>query len=82
LGGAPGSGIATGSGAGSVGAAASNGAADGGWDAGGYYGSGTQKERARAYSLRAIYFNRDRYRTAADCLTAAYTQQLPLDLCR
>ena len=76
------------SGAGSVGAAngsASNGASNGaagGWDAGSYYGRGTQEERARAYSLRAIYFNRDRYRTEADCLTAAYTQQLPLELCR
>jgi hypothetical protein len=62
--------------------AASNGAATGGWDAGRYDGTGTQQERARAYSLRAIYFNRDRYSTAADCLTAAYTRQLPLDLCR
>ena len=62
--------------------AASNGAATGGWDAGRYDGTGTQQERARAYSLRAIHFNRDRYSTAADCLTAAYTRQLPLDLCR
>jgi hypothetical protein len=88
LGGAAGAGIATGSGAGSVGAAngsASNGASNGaagGWDTGSYYGRGTQEERARAYSLRAIYFNRDRYRTEADCLTAVYTQQLPLELCR
>ena len=64
------------------GAASGAAAAPGGWDSGRYYGSGTQQERARAYSLRAIYFNRDRYKTEADCLTAAYTQKLPLDLCR
>jgi hypothetical protein len=87
LGGAPGAGIATGTGPDSVGAANANGAASGaaaagGWESGRYYGTGTQQEKARAYALRAIYFNRARYKNEADCLTAAYTQQLPLDLCR
>jgi hypothetical protein len=48
---------------------AANGAATGGWDTERYDGTGTQQERARAYSLGAIYFNRDRYSTAADGLT-------------
>jgi len=84
-------GIATGTGPSS--AAAANGAAasgstngsdgaSGGFSSGGYYGSGTAQDRARAYSLRAIYFRRDLYKSSADCLTAAYTQQLPLDLCK
>jgi hypothetical protein len=34
------------------------------------------------YVIQAIYFNAKRYRTTADCLTAAYTVGLPLDLCR
>ena len=34
---------------------AANGAATGGWDTERYDGTGTQQERARAYSLRAIY---------------------------
>jgi hypothetical protein len=35
-----------------------------------------------AYSLRGIDFNRRQFRTTADCLTAASTRNLPLDLCR
>ena len=34
------------------------------------------------YVIQAIYFNAKRYRSTADCLTAAYTVGLPLDLCR
>ena len=34
------------------------------------------------YTLRAVYFNAERYRSKADCLTAAYTARVPLDLCR
>ncbi len=37
---------------------------------------------ARPYSLRAIYFRRDQFRSTADCLTAAYTQRLPLEVCQ
>jgi len=38
--------------------------------------------KARAYTLHPIYFRRDRFKTTADCLTAAYSQRLPLDVCR
>jgi hypothetical protein len=34
------------------------------------------------YVIQAIYFSRNRYRSAADCLTAAYSVGLPLELCR
>jgi hypothetical protein len=37
---------------------------------------------ARPYSLRAIYFRREMFRSTADCLTAAYAQHLPLEVCR
>jgi len=30
----------------------------------------------------AIYFDRNRFRSVADCLTAAHAQRLPLELCR
>ena len=36
----------------------------------------------RPYSLRAIYFRRDQFKSTADCLTAAYTQRLPLEVCQ
>jgi hypothetical protein len=39
-------------------------------------------EERRAFTLRAMYFRRELYRSAADCLTAAHAQRLPLDLCR
>jgi hypothetical protein len=35
-----------------------------------------------SYQLHAVYFQRDRYKSTADCLTAASSQGLPLDLCR
>jgi hypothetical protein len=38
--------------------------------------------RNRPYSLRAIYFRREQFKSTADCLTAAYTQHLPFELCR
>ena len=34
------------------------------------------------YVIHAIYFNRNRYRSTSDCLTAAYSVGLPLELCR
>jgi hypothetical protein len=37
---------------------------------------------SRAYQLRPVYFPRERYKSTADCLTAAHSQKLPLDLCR
>jgi hypothetical protein len=39
-------------------------------------------EEARAYRLHPLYFQRDHFRSTADCLTAAYTQRLPFDVCR
>ena len=36
----------------------------------------------RPYSLRAIYFRRDQFKSGADCLTAAHTQRLPLEVCQ
>ncbi|MBY0320138.1 MAG: hypothetical protein K2X72_15550 [Reyranella sp.] len=40
------------------------------------------QDAARPYSLRAIYFRRDQFKTAADCLAAARTQRLPPDVCQ
>jgi hypothetical protein len=80
--GPPGGGIAAGTNGGSGANGAASGGGGGDWVAGNYYGAGSWQERARAYSIRAIYFRREQYRTASDCLTAAYTQRLPLDLCR
>lgn len=34
------------------------------------------------YSLRPIYFRRDQFKTTADCLTAAYDEGLPLEVCQ
>ncbi len=87
LAGSIGTGIATGSGSGS---AAGNGAGstgngvagNDGWSDGNYYGMGTAQEKARAYSLRAVYFRADLFKSKSDCLTSAYAQQLPLDLCK
>jgi hypothetical protein len=53
-----------------------------GVDAGGDPSGATSLQGARPYSLRAIYFRRDQFRSAADCLTAAYTQALPLEVCQ
>lgn len=40
------------------------------------------KSCARPYFLiQAVYFNPKQYSSAADCLTAAYSARLPLDLC-
>ena len=54
----------------------------GGIDAGGDPSGATSLQGARPYSLRAIYFRRDQFRSTADCLTAAYTQRLPLEVCQ
>jgi len=35
-----------------------------------------------AYAVRGIYFKREWYATESECLTAAYAQQLPLEVCR
>jgi hypothetical protein len=55
----------------------------GGVDAGGDPSGATFPQGgARPYSLRAIYFRRDQFKSTADCLTAAYTQRLPLEVCQ
>lgn len=83
LGGAIGAGIGTGNatGGGAAAAGPSGGAAGAGGSANGISRFATPEER-RAFALRAMYFRGDVYRSTADCLTAAYTQRVPLDLCR
>lgn len=85
-------GVAVGVGNGSTGAAVSgttNGQAANGPGADGQAAGGQAVNGAhslvpdrRTYQLRAIYFRRDLFESAADCLTAAHAQQLPLELCR
>src|SRR5688572_14718959 len=70
------------SGIGGVGNGGVGGIAGGGIDAGGDPSGATSLQGARPYSLRAIYFRRDQFRSPADCLTAAYTQRLPLEVCQ
>jgi hypothetical protein len=41
-----------------------------------------EQQKARAYQLHAVYFRRDMFKSTADCLTAAYTQRLPLEVCQ
>lgn len=52
-----------------------------GGDAGGDPSAATL-QGTRPYSLRAIYFRRGQFRSTSDCLTAAYTQRLPLEVCQ
>ena len=54
----------------------------GGIDAGGDPSGATSLLGAQPYSLRAIYFRRDQFRSPADCLTAAHTRRLPLEVCQ
>jgi hypothetical protein len=44
--------------------------------------SPAEREKLRSYQLRPVYFSRDRFKSTADCMTAAYSQGLPVDLCR
>jgi len=88
LAGPPSIGIATGSGASngagngaSAGGSGSDGGS-GGWSWGSFMAAAPLEEKARAYTLHPVYFQRDRFKTTADCLTAAYSQRLPLDVCR
>ena len=80
-------GIATGSGesSGSANGAASgspgNGAGFGDWSWGGFV-TAAREGKVPSFQLRAVYFPRDRYKSTADCLTAASSQNLPLDVCR
>ena len=52
-----------------------------GGDAGGDPSAATL-QGTRPYSMRAIYFRHDQSRSTSDCLTAAYTQRLPLEVCQ
>jgi hypothetical protein len=74
-------GLGVGAAVGGVGNGAPGGNGIGGIDAGGDP-SGATSLGARPYSLRAIYFRRDQFKSTADCLTAAYTQRLPLEVCQ
>ena len=42
----------------------------------------SREETPRAYQLRPVYFRRDAFKSTADCLTAAYSQRLPLEVCQ
>jgi hypothetical protein len=41
-----------------------------------------QDERGRTYRISARYFRRQLFKSTADCMTAAYAQRLPLELCQ
>jgi hypothetical protein len=34
------------------------------------------------YAMQAVYFRPEKFKSKADCLTAAYRQLLPLEVCR
>ena len=78
-----GAGGASGAGNGSTGG---NGGVDGGdigIDAGGDPSGAPALQRAvRPYSLRAVYFRRDHFKSTADCLATAHGQGLPLEVCQ
>jgi hypothetical protein len=44
--------------------------------------SPAERQKLRSYQLRPVYFPRDRYTSTADCMTAAYSKGLPVDVCR
>ena len=44
--------------------------------------SSQQQDATRTYSLRGVYFKRDQFSSVADCLTAAYAERLPLEVCQ
>jgi hypothetical protein len=69
---------------GAAGAASATSAAASGADSsvGGGSAAASLKATSRTYSLRALYFRREMFKSTADCLTAAYTQGLPLEVCR
>jgi hypothetical protein len=43
---------------------------------------GTQDPALSSYSLQGVYFNPKQFDSTADCLTAASSHGLPLDLCQ
>ena len=77
--GGPGAGGASGAGNGSTGG---NGGGDIGIDAGSDPSGVTALQRAvRPYSVRAVYFRRDQFKSTADCLATAHGQGLPVEVC-
>jgi hypothetical protein len=57
------------------------GAAQGGVGVGGV-GTAAQAQGVDSYALRGIYFKREWYPNPTDCLNAASSKRLPLDVCR
>jgi hypothetical protein len=43
---------------------------------------GEQAQALSSYSLQGVYFNPKQFDSVADCLTAASSHGLPLDLCQ
>lgn len=50
--------------------------------AAGSLGPATPDPSLSSYSLQGVYFNPKEFDTVADCLTAASSHGLPLDLCQ
>ena len=44
--------------------------------------AGAQDQALSSYSLQGVYFNPKQFDSTADCLTAASSHGLPLDLCQ
>ncbi len=44
--------------------------------------TGDPSQALSSYSLQGVYFNPEEFSSVADCLTAASSHGLPLDLCR
>lgn len=82
-------GIATGSNGGESGASANgaasgspgNGTGFGDWSWGSFVAA-AREGKVPSFQLHPVYFPRARYKTTADCLTAASSQRLPLEVCR
>ena len=43
---------------------------------------GTAGNATGIYSLQGVYFSKQQFSSVADCLTAASSQHLPLEVCR
>ncbi|HLG45470.1 MAG TPA: hypothetical protein VKY24_04440 [Reyranella sp.] len=44
--------------------------------------AGARTQALSSYSLQGVYFNPKQFDSAADCLTAASSHGLPLDVCQ
>jgi hypothetical protein len=72
----------TGTGTGTSSGAAPSAVGGGGGSVDGWSRSQALQSPSRLYFLRAQYFRRELFKSTADCLTAAYTQRLPLEVCQ